>query len=176
MTTPVLETNRIILRPLTLSDTDEAFENWTSDPEVARFMNWIVHSDKSATREWLKAEQESLTSAGNYTWGFVLKETGELFGSGGLMYSEKFGMFEVGYNIMKKYWRQGLTIEAMCAVIDFARDNLKLKLIHAFHDKCNPASGKLMEKLGFLYKQDGYSTKFDGKTTVETREYLLEIK
>lgn len=78
MRTPVLETERLILRPLSVDDAETIYKNWTSDPDVAKFMRWERHKDVSETREWLSSEEACVESDGVYNWGFVLKETGEL--------------------------------------------------------------------------------------------------
>lgn len=38
-----LETERLILRPLTVNDAEEAFKNWTSDDEVSKYVRWSTH-------------------------------------------------------------------------------------------------------------------------------------
>ena len=78
MKTPILETERLLLRPLTVDDTESAFANWTSDSDVARFMRWELHKNIAETREWLLSEETLIESDRVYNWGFILKETGEL--------------------------------------------------------------------------------------------------
>lgn len=175
MKTPTLETERIILRPLNVADADIIFESWTSDPDVAKYMNWNLHQNVNDTKEWLRMEEDNIEKSANYGWGFVLKETGELFGSGGLNYSEEYGMFELGYNIMKKYWNRGLTTEAAKVIIDFGSGTLGMNKFLARHANENPASGKVMEKVGFIYQKDGSYTSFDGKRSFESKEYILVI-
>lgn len=51
MKTPVLETERLIFRPMIVADAEEAFENWTSDPVVAKYMKWDVHKTPDDTRQ-----------------------------------------------------------------------------------------------------------------------------
>jgi ribosomal-protein-alanine N-acetyltransferase len=97
MITPILESERIILRPLSLNDTENIYRSWTSDSEVAKFMIWDVHKSVNDTIEWLKIEVENIDKEHNYIWGFVLKETGELFGSGGINFKEELGCYELGY-------------------------------------------------------------------------------
>ena len=58
MNTPILETKRLLLRPMKASDAEEVFRNWTSDPEVAKFMRWSTHENVEVTREWLQSEEE----------------------------------------------------------------------------------------------------------------------
>ncbi len=119
MKTPILESKRIILRPLSLNDAEHIFKCWTSDPEVAKFMIWDQHKSVNDTIEWLKLEEQNIESEHHYTWGFVLKETGELFGSGAISFKKELDCYELGYNIMKKYWGKGLTTEAGRLILDF---------------------------------------------------------
>ena len=95
MRTPILETERLILRPLSVDDAEIIYKNWTSDPDVAKFMRWERHKDVSETCEWLTVEETCVESDEVYNWGFVLKETGELIGSGGLVFIEEKGMYEL---------------------------------------------------------------------------------
>ena len=127
MKTPILATERLLLRPLTVDDAESAFANWTSDPDVAKFMRWELHKSISETREWLLSEETLIESDRVYNWGFILKETGELIGSGGLVFVDSKDMYELGYNMMRKYWRKGLTTEAANAIIGFGKNKLMQK-------------------------------------------------
>ena len=175
MKTPVIETKRLILRPMTVADAESAFTNWTSDPDVARFMRWELHKDISETREWLVSEEAFVESDRVYNWGFVLKETGELIGSGGLVFIESRGMYELGYNIMKKYWGKGFATEAAQRIIDFGKNELKQGRFYCCHAKDNPASGKVMVKVGFQYQNDGVYCSWNQERSFEAKEYVLVI-
>jgi ribosomal-protein-alanine N-acetyltransferase len=174
MTTPSVETSRIILRPLKISDAGTIFTNWASDPEVSKYMRWDTHKTVDVTIEWLTLEEKNIDKDDSYSWGFVLKETGGLIGSGGLLYNSEYEMFEVGYVIMKKYWGMGLATEAARACVDFAFNELDQNKLHVRHAKENIASGRVIEKLGFVYQSDGKYSSFDGKRITESREYILE--
>ena len=67
MKTPILETERLLLRPLTTNDAESAFSNWTSDPDIAKFMRWELHSNISETFEWLVSEETLIESDNVYT-------------------------------------------------------------------------------------------------------------
>lgn len=175
MLTPTLETVRVLLRPLTVADAETAYNAWTSDPEVARFMRYSTHASLKNTQEWLALEEQNTLTDTNYTWGFVLKETGALFGSGGINYSEPHGAFELGYNIARPYWGRGLTTEACRAILDFAAQTLGVREFFSCHSKDNPASGRVLEKLGFVYQKDGLYKSFDGTRTFDAREYSLSM-
>ena len=57
MLTPIIETDRILLRPIGGSGTAEVFCGWTGDPEVAVHMRWNVHQSAGETKEWLSEEE-----------------------------------------------------------------------------------------------------------------------
>ena len=175
MKTPKLETKRLILRTMTVEDAEVAFTNWTGDPEIAKFMRWERHKDIMETKEWLMAEEACIESDEVYNWGLVLKETGELIGSGGLVFIEEKGMYELGYNIMKKYWNKGLATEASAKIIKFAKSELKQRKFYCCHAKENPASGKVMMKVGFVYQNDGVYYSWDKQRKFESKEYVLEV-
>ena len=48
-----LETERLILRPLTVKDAEEAFKNWTSDDEVSKYVRWSTHKNVEETKEYI---------------------------------------------------------------------------------------------------------------------------
>lgn len=175
MKTPTLETPRLVLRPPRVDDAKEAFENWTSDEDVTRYLRWSSHKSPEDTRDWLALEERELESGTRYQWMFVHKETGTLIGSGGLIWNEERSMFELGYVLMKAYWGRGLATEAARAIVDFAVNALGQRALFARHAKGNPASGRVMEKLGFAYACDGTCRTFDGSITHESREYILRI-
>jgi RimJ/RimL family protein N-acetyltransferase len=56
---------------------------------------------------------------------------------------------EFGYWIARPYWGLGYATEAGCAAIAMARESLRLKRLHAGHFLDNPASGRVLTKLGF---------------------------
>ncbi len=173
MRTPILETERLILRPLVVSDANEIFRNWTSDPEVAKFMRWNLHTDVEVTRGWLEIEEQNVESDQYFTWGFVKKETNELIGSGGLVYQQDLNMFELGYNLMKKYWDMGYTTEAAKEIIRFAQYDLKQNQLFCRHAVENYASGSVIKKLGFIYQKEGSYSSFDHTRTFLTKDYIL---
>ena len=113
--TNIIETQRLILRPLTLADADTAYRGWTGDPDVAKYVSWLPHHSIEDTIAWLEeiawrqGVAGNTTLRDNYIWGFVLKETGALFGSGGLIWEEDWQLFQVGYNIMKTHWNRGFS-------------------------------------------------------------------
>jgi ribosomal-protein-alanine N-acetyltransferase len=176
----ILETPRLLLRPLTLADAETAFR-WTGDPEVARYVSWLPHYSMEDVLEWLR-EIAWRHPSDCYIWGFVLKdssanplETGALFGSGGLIWEPDWQLYQVGYNIMKAHWGHGYTTEAMRAILRFAADELGLKKVAGGHAKENLASARVLEKLGFVYDHDSMTPHVDGTRFFDSREYILHL-
>jgi len=174
----IIETERLILRPLILADAETAFK-WTGDPEVAEYVSWLPHYSIDDVIEWLNEIEWkpdwSIAPCDNYIWGFALKETGELFGSGGLIWEEDWQLYQVGYNIMKTHWNCGYTTEAMKSILEFTAVNLGIKKVAGGHAKENLASAKVIEKLGFVYDRDDITPHVEGKRFFDSREYFLEL-
>jgi [ribosomal protein S5]-alanine N-acetyltransferase len=176
MITPILENERLILRPLILKDAEHIYNSWTSDSEVAKFMIWEVHKSLEDTIEWLKLEEQNIDNQYHFTWGFVLKETGELFGSGGIYFKEELNCYELGYNIMKKYWGQGLTTAASKMILDFASQVLGEKKYFCRHAVDNIGSEKVMTKLGFIFHNDSSYSSLSGLKHFLSKDYYLNIE
>lgn len=91
------------------------------------------------------------------TWAIIWKETAELVGATSLVPSDDGQSAEVGYYIGSPYWGRGFATEAAGAIVRQGFDVFRfVKLTSAYHAD-NPASGRVLEKLGF--KPCGRSTR-----------------
>lgn len=154
LNTPILETERLLLRPFEFEDVEAVFECWESDPEVAKYMFWTSHNDIEKTKEWIRFELRQIPKDDWYRFALVIKDTDELIGTGLIYYEEEVESWEIGYNLGKKYWGKGFTTEAMKEIISFAKAKLGIKEIVGRYAKENPSSGRVMEKLGFKYEKE----------------------
>ena len=168
-----IETERLILRTVTVDDAEAIFK-WASDPDVNTFMIYPLHANADVTREWLKTRD--INGRDKYDLGFVLKETDELIGQGGLLYHEDLDAWAVGYNLRKDYWGQGLVPEAIRAIIDYVDKEKGIRAIVGEFAKDNIKSKRVMEKLGMTYWKDGQYSKFDGSVTFDSCKYIREFK
>lgn len=173
ISTPILITHRLMLRPLTVKDANQVFNGWANKEKVAKYMRWNLHRSIEETKEWLREEEANINSLEMFNWGFVIKETNELIGSGGLIYKEELQAYEIGYNFNDKFWGKGYATEAGKAIVEYAIHTLYKNSIFAVYAKDNIASGKVLEKLGFSYTKDGIYSSYDGKRSFEARELLL---
>ena len=154
MNTPTLQTERLLLRPFTYEDAEDVFTCWESDPDVAKYMFWTSHNDIEKTKEWIAFEVGQIEKDDWYRFALVLKDAGELIGTGLIYFEEEVNSWEIGYNLGKKYWGKGYTTEAMKQIVSFAMEQLGIKEIVGRYAKENPASGKVMEKLGFQFEKE----------------------
>ncbi|QAA33686.1 GNAT family N-acetyltransferase [Clostridium manihotivorum] len=175
MRTPVLETERLGLRPFCIDDAKQVFECWESDKDVAKYMFWESHEDINKTVAWVKTELSKVESNEWYRWAVTLKESGELVGTALIYLEEEYGKFEIAYNFGKSFWGHGYATETMNKVISFIKEQLDIKEIMGRHAKENPASGKVLEKLGFEYIRDIPYECNRGKNLYQGKEYILRL-
>jgi len=147
--TQTLTTERLILRPFTLEDAPAMYRNWASDPEVTRYLTWPVHASEDVSRAILSEWIPQYAKPDRYEWAIVLKELGEPIGSMGVVkVDEAIQAGHMGYCIGKRWWRQGITSEALAAVIRFLFEDVGVNRVEARHDPRNPNSGRVMAHCG----------------------------
>lgn len=149
---PVLETPRLILRPLIMRDAQDIYD-YSCDPEVARHVLWDAHRSVADSRAYLRFILRQYREGMPSSYGIVLKATGRVVGTIGFMwYQSDNQTCEVGYSLARSLWNNGLMTEALQALIDMAFDRLPLNRIEAQHDVANPSSGRVMLKCGMRYE------------------------
>ena len=176
MLTPTLTTERLVLRPLKVEDAEIFYNRIGTDIEVQKYMLWNLHESIEDTVEWLTFEESKHDSADYYGWALVIKDIDKIIGSGGLIYNENGGLFEVGYDIMKEEWNKGYVTEFVIRILEFATEELGQTEILGRHVTANPASGKVMLKAGFEYIDDGECYSYDGKRCFECKHYIYTKK
>ena len=167
----ILQTPRLILRPLTAADAEEVFI-WCSDPLVNRFMPYALYTKTEDVRRWLETVEKNEKQ---YEFGFVCKENNRLIGSGGIGPAEDNTQWEIGYNLRSDCWNQGYATEAAKAMIDFAYQEFDINDFGANHAEANPASGRVMEKCGMYFDHYGEYSRFDGSETFPAKFYKLHL-
>lgn len=149
---PVIETERLILRKLTMRDAADLYR-YCQDREVSRHVLWEAHASIWETRAYLRYILYQYRNGQPGSWGIVLRETGRVVGTIGYMsYSPDNATVEVGYSLSREHWDKGLMTEALCAVIGETFRALHLHRIEAMHFTDNPASGRVMEKCGMHHE------------------------
>ena len=149
---PVLETPRLTLRKIRMSDAADVYL-YAKDPEVARHVLWEPHRSVLDSRGFIRFLMYQYRNGMPGSWGIEFKETGRIIGTIGYMsYNADNATVEVGYSIAREHWGKGLMTEALAAVIDESFRTLELHRIEALHFTDNPASGRVMEKCGMQHE------------------------
>ena len=170
----IVETDRLVLRPVTLDDAEAMFE-YASDKENTRYTfptNQSLEETKNNIAQFYLASPLG-------RWGIELKSTGEFIGTIDLHKMDTvLKKAAIGYIINKKYWNQGLTTEANRAVIELAFEKIGMNKLTALHDKDNPASGKVMKKSGMRFSHEESYASMDQheKGRIVTRVHYVLTK
>ena len=144
---PGLQTPRLLLRLLTLEDTDAVYRHF-SDDDVTRFMDIDACTNVAQAREIIEFH---LNDPG-CRWGLFYKATGALIGTCGYHCWERDlpqPMAEIGFDLGKAHWGQGLMHETLQTAIPFGFEQMKLTKIYASVEPANHRSIRLLQRLDF---------------------------
>jgi [ribosomal protein S5]-alanine N-acetyltransferase len=145
---PTIRTERLILRPFELSDA-KTVQLLAGDRAVADTTLLIPHPyHDGAAEAWIGTHDHLYAEGTQATFAITLLEGGTLIGAIALTLSPPHARGELGYWIAVLHWGRGYATEAGRAVVRFGFDILKLHRIQARHLTRNPASGRVLQKLG----------------------------
>lgn len=143
---PGITTERLLLRPLQVSDEADVFA-YARDPEVARHTLWEPHESVRDTRAFLAFVAEQHRTGRAFIWGIADKVERRVFGTIGLTnYVAQHGRAELGFAIARPYWNRGYTTEAVRTLLSFGLRDLGLNRVEAFCKVENIGSARVMEK------------------------------
>ena len=145
---PVLETPRLLLRPFTLTDAPEV-QRLAGAPEIAEMTLNVPHPYADGMAEaWIGGHAARFAAGEAVTFAIAARDEGRLLGCIGLVMAPRHHRAELGYWLGVPFWNQGYMTEAAGAVVSYAFGTLSLHKITASHLARNPASGRVMEKIG----------------------------
>ncbi|MCT4781881.1 MULTISPECIES: GNAT family N-acetyltransferase [Exiguobacterium] len=146
---PELATNRFTLRELeprdaralyTILSTDDVMRYYGSDPLLA------VYEAKNVIAYFKDQFQQGKA----IRWAICDRMTDELIGTIGFHnWTPQYFRAEIGFEVAKHYWRQGVAHEAATAVITHGFNEFKFHRISALVAPENEGSNRLVQKLGF---------------------------
>jgi len=126
---------------------------------------------------WISTHASTAAQGAGFSWAITLAKTGELLGAIGLHISRLRQTAELGYWLGVPHWGQGFTTEAARAVIAHALtprpDGVGLVRVHADHLVINPASGRVLEKVGMTFIGETPSAAVKHGQPVDTRLYAV---
>jgi RimJ/RimL family protein N-acetyltransferase len=146
---PVLSTERLTLRGMSEDDADGLFDIF-SDEEVCRYYAWSAFTDPEQARELAVRSAEKYRRQEAMRWGLVLPGADTIVGTCGYTRWDRENRYAVlGYDIARRYWRQGLISEAVAAVLRFGFEELALHRVEATMLVGNTASAAVLIRAGF---------------------------
>jgi len=147
-TKPTLETARLKLRPYRNADIPELLP-LIGTREVAATTLRIPHpyTEQDARGFFAMAEEP-----GKLWLAITLRADGRQIGGIGLRIDEQHQHAELGYWLGVPYWGQGYATEAAREMLRCGFEDLGMHRIFASHFKHNPASGRILQKVGMKYE------------------------
>ncbi len=152
-TAPTLYTERLILRSFSPEDAVDV-QRLAGDPDVASTTDAIEHPYKDGTAEkWLKWCEKEFEKGKRVNFAITLRTDGTLIGTVSLLFLtyQAREAAELGYWIGKSYWNCGYCTEAAKAAVAYGFQAHSIDLAYAYYFKRNPASGRVLEKIGMRY-------------------------
>jgi RimJ/RimL family protein N-acetyltransferase len=147
---PTLETERLVLRPFRSSDAADV-QRLAGDARVADTTLNIPHPYPDGAAEgWISMQPAAWEAGKVATFAVVDRASATLFGACGIGLAPIHNSGELGYWTAYEQWGRGIATEAARAVVAFAFDALNLHRVQSRHFVRNPASGRVMQKVGML--------------------------
>jgi RimJ/RimL family protein N-acetyltransferase len=149
----MMKTERLILRPFTLDDAD-ALLPLISLPDVIRHTGDTPAASSEEARELLRTR--SLRDYAVHGYGrlaVIEKASGRLVGFCGFKYVADLGEVDIGYRFLPDCWGKGYATESALALMEHGRRAHGFTRIVGTVHPDNPASGRVLEKLGLRYER-----------------------
>lgn len=178
-----LHTARLVLRPWRASDLD-ALVRINDDPDVeANTSSVTLPYTREKAQEALDKFARMASDGTGITRAWCLRGTDEPLGGVGLMISARDNHAEIGYSTHRDHRKGGLTTEACVAMLDWAFGDLGFHRVFARHFTYNPASERVMDKLGMTFEGVQREHGKKGETYVDLcchailrREWLARVR
>ena len=161
---PVLTTERLTLRMPVMADAADLLV-FRGDPEVQLYNGAVIHTIAEAEEQIADTQAEYGRREG-ITW--AVTRTGQPATLGHFAFhrwSHFHRRAELGYDLARASWGQGLATEALRAIISFGFAQMNLNRMYANTIVDNVASVRVLERLGFTHEgtQRGFSWEDDGR-------------
>lgn len=156
-----IETERLILRELRLTDLEGMFE-LDSSPTVHKYLGNKPVKTIEESKTILESVINQYQERGIGRWAAIEKSSGDFIGWSGIRLNTEYNMngftkyYDVGYRLIERYWGNGYATESGKAAVKYAFNNMKLPELYATTHIENQASHNALLKLGLSYVEDFY--------------------
>ena len=147
---PVLETERLRLRRINKNDASAVFA-LRSNPETMRYVPRPLAQNIDDALAHIALIDEKIDTNTGINWSITLKGSDEFIGIIG-NFRVEFENYraEIGYMLLPEFQGKGIVSEAIACVVQYGFREMKLHSIEAIIDPQNVASGRVLEKNGFV--------------------------
>lgn len=168
-----IETQRTILRNLTIDDAEDFFA-LNLDEEVLKYTGDQPFENIQKSKEFLK-NYDQYEKYGVGRFAVIEKVTSKFIGWSGLKYNPEKEEFDIGFRFFRNYWNKGFATETAKRCLDYGFEELGIARIVGRAMKDNRASIKVLEKIEMTFKE---TFDFDGHNGViyERWNYCNEQK
>ena len=150
----MIETDRLLLRPMRIDDVEPLLDVFGDPAVMAAFS--VPPFDRAAMEQWVQRNLDHQAAHGYGLFAVILKANELLIGDCGLelLEEESAPSAELGYDLRRDHWGQGLATEAAAAVRDYAFGQLALPRLVSLIRQGNAASRRVAEKIGMRHEAD----------------------
>lgn len=152
----LLETDRLLLRPLELTDAVAMFA-MDNNPNVHKYL-WQnptqTLEESTKVIEYIQAQYQK-NNIGRFAT--ILKETNEFIGWTGIKFIDEHiengntNFYDYGYRLNEKFWNKGYATEASIAWLDYGFNQMNIEKMNAYTHAQNGASNHILQKVGFHF-------------------------
>jgi RimJ/RimL family protein N-acetyltransferase len=149
---PTLRTPRLVLRPFRLEDAADV-QRLCSSREIAATTLAIPHPyPEGAAEAWIAGHAEAFARRELAHFAITRPEDEALLGAISLTFECEHNRAELGFWVGVPFWGCGYATEAAAAVLRYAFEVEGLQRVYAFHFTNNPASGRVLQKIGMTHE------------------------
>lgn len=145
----IIRTERLVVRPFTSQDIDALYAIY-SDPVVMKFVPVYPFTAREQAQAFLRDPVFKEYENGRGMWYAVCRTEDNI--PFGYIAADLTEPYDIGWGMRSSFWHHGYMTEAVHAVLDEIRRQQAVPYLTATHDVNNPASGRLMQRLGFRYE------------------------
>ena len=145
----VLEGERVLLRPLSVDDVDDAFALVHQRREVLDWLLWEGPASREELVPWYASWAVRSEAGDNYHFAIVERASDRFCGSIGLRFAEHPFECDLGYWVGSSYWGRGRCTEALRLAAWLAFEHLESRLLYAYVFERNHASVRVLAKNDF---------------------------
>ena len=155
----ILETNRLILRPLEISDAQAMFD-MNKNPEVHKYLWQTPEKNIEESIKVIVYVQKQYKENKIGRFATILKETNEFIGWTGIKFvndqieNGNTNFYDYGYRLDQKFWNKGYATEASIGWLDYGFNQMKIEKMNAYTHFENGASNHILQKVGFNFIED----------------------